>query len=129
MTSTLQQRLLTLSQCGIGTRDSDCLDSLLMRRGELLAEGGYASVLACLGEQQDDDERRFLSDDIWLIRMECINGPGDYANVVRRGADLTKGDLNLRAIEDHVDLAQSEAWVSFLLDGVRHRVPCDVNGR
>jgi len=72
------------------------------------------------GEAEVGDVPRY-SDDIWHFDAECIEDDGDYARLAERFAALTKGEIQLSDLSDHVDVQSGEAWLEFTFRGCRER--------
>lgn len=60
-----------------------------------------------------------MSDDIWHLDTECVEGPGAYAAVAKRLRLLAKADLPIENIADHI--TEEGAWLSFRLRGRNYR--------
>jgi hypothetical protein len=78
------------------------------------------ALLYELAGEADPDDSQFpdtvFSNNIWHFDTECINDHGDYAVIARRMAALTQGALAISGIQDHVDVENGIAWLSFRLD-------------
>jgi hypothetical protein len=77
------------------------------------------ALLYELAGEADPDDSQFpdtvFSNNIWHFDTECIYDHGDYAVIARRMAALTQGALAISGIQDHVDVENGIAWLSFKL--------------
>ena len=63
------------------------------------------------GEIFRDEQFIVVSNDIWHLDTECIEDHGDYKVIIERLMNMT--GLDIRNINDFVDIENEEAWVSF----------------
>lgn len=54
-----------------------------------------------------------ICDKLWMLELDCIKGPGDYARVAERMEAMDNQGFYLTNITDSVDLDSGEAWVQF----------------
>jgi len=66
------------------------------------------------GEIHKNDEFFVVSDNIWHLDTECIEDHGDYVSVIERLKRMTT--LEIRNIQDFIDIEEEIAWVSFEYD-------------
>jgi len=128
----LEEQLRVLESCGITPAPGASPESLLVSfERKAFEEDPYRLALVVLGgeavEEGQGGPSGYLSDCIWHFDTECIEDHGDYLRIAQRLKTLARGDLPLEEIEDHVDVEDGEAWLSFLLDGQRHRWDAEVN--
>jgi hypothetical protein len=115
---TLDEQLAVLAECGIKLREGANRDELAaVLRDDRKDAWSYEDVLIAMGNDSESDDGVSLSDDIWYLDTECIEGDGSYARIIRRLGALTRGELDFRDVTDHVDVDAEEAWVEFVLDG------------
>ena len=116
--ASVRQALEQLAALGIRRRDGVSDDDLLLSlEGTLDSPVDWMSLLCTLGEDVQRAGHQPISEDIWHFDAECIVEDGDYVQVLKRFVILTKGQLPLTDVRDHVDLENGEAWVEFTLDG------------
>ena len=88
----------------------------------LRAEGsGYPATLSALGAAQvlGDRHATFLSNDVWYFDAACISGPGAYAFVVTRLAQMLPREFPARNAADSIRIENWRASVSFELGDER----------
>jgi hypothetical protein len=113
----LEAQLQALAEYGIRTNDGVAVDDLLYRfRREQYEKQPYKLLLCALGSESERDLTRFLSDNIWHLDTECIEGPSSYVRIATRMATLAAGALPITNVRDDVDLDQGKARVSFALN-------------
>jgi hypothetical protein len=117
-----EEQIRVLAECGIVLSPAVRPESLLVSFPREAYEKDPFRLLLCVmgGEAEDESQGEvgsLLSDRIWHFDAECIEDRGDYAAIARRLAVLSKGDLPIENVRDHVDVEGGEAWVSFTLDG------------
>jgi hypothetical protein len=114
---TLEEQLIALSRCGIRLRPNITPATLLKRYPRDQYESApYTLTLFVMGSES---EQKPFSDGIWHLDSECVEGPGSYAEVARHMSGLTRGDLPLENIADHID--EEIAWLGFRLRGRDYR--------
>ncbi|WP_233566785.1 hypothetical protein [Cohnella endophytica] len=75
-------------------------------------EEPYQLLMISLGGEIFRDEQFIVvSNDIWHLDTECIEDHGDYKVIIERLMNMT--GLDIRNINDFVDIENEEAWVSF----------------
>ena len=116
----LEKQLVQLAAAGIRPRQdvTPAVLTALFERDQY-ESAPYRLLLAVLGGDHPQPPHHPLSDDIWLLDTECVEGPGSYAEVVRRLQALAKGDLPLEKPSDY--FGPTETWLSFRLDGRVYR--------
>jgi hypothetical protein len=127
----LEAQLQALAGCGIRLAEGRSVEDLL-RLGSRAAfeKQPFIHLLCVLGDEGGDEDGAspaYLSDDIWHFDTECIEDHGDYARIIRRMCELSKGALPLQDIRDHVDVEAGQAWVSFTLGGQTYRWTAEVD--
>ena len=128
----LVEQLHALAECGIRLSPDVTPELLAKRFSPEGSEKDSSRLLCVLGEEinvdpENDKRSGYFSDDIWHFDTECIEGDGSYAAIAERMSILAKGDLPLRNVEDDIDLEEGVAWLSFTLDGQRHKWPLKVD--
>jgi hypothetical protein len=118
----LVRQLETLAACGIRPNDGVELSDLLARHRETEYERSpYTLLLRVLGSAAENNAESWLSNNIWLLDIESIAGPGDYARVGRRMASLTEGALPIGDVRDGIDPRQRVATLEFTLEGTHNK--------
>lgn len=118
----LERQLEEFAKCGIRLRSGFTVEDLPKHwTRHYLETHPYVDLLYAPGGYHDDAPHRDLSDDVWMFDTEFIVETGDYARIAEGYRDLAKGDLPIEDIEDHVDIAAGEAWLSFGLDGESYK--------
>jgi hypothetical protein len=118
----LVRQLETLAACGIRPNDGVELSELLARHRESEYERSpFTLLLRVLGSAAQGNPQQWLSDNIWLLDIETIGGPGDYVRVARRMATLANGTLPIAELQDGIDPRQGVAWLEFTLEGTLNR--------
>ena len=112
-----------LADCGIRLRPGVTLaDVQALPERDALEREGYRATLCALGTERLDGQGRTgcLSDDVWLLDTECIEGPGSYVRVLTRIARMLPVEFPARAIADSIRLDEYRASVSFEIDETGH---------
>lgn len=125
---TLEAKLDALAECGIQLKPEFSIADLLSSwdRTEY-EEPGYNMTLVGLGMTQETPPWKPRTKNLWHFDTECIEGDGSYADLANRMVEMAEGSLPITAVEDHVDIEEGEAWLSFKLDGKAFKIPCEVN--
>ncbi len=114
----LEDQVATLGACGIHLRPQFNIDVLLEKfPREKYEESRYVGPLLAMGSTLEHEPFTPLSDNVWHLDTECIEGPGSYVHIAERMRDLAFPDLPLENIRDHVDIANGDAWLEFELNG------------
>jgi hypothetical protein len=124
---TLEEKLAILKTCGLQLAPPFTVDSLLSswNRAEY-EKDGYDLVLVGLGMTEEQEPWRNHSVNVWHFDTEAIEDNGDYKRIAERMAEITQGSLSLENIQDHVDVEEGEAWLSFTFKGRPIRIDCAV---
>ncbi len=118
----LERQLATLAACGIHPRPGIGLDDLLALHRETRYERSpFTLLLRVLGSTIQAEPERWWSDNIWLLDIESIGGPGDYVRVAQRMATLAGGALPIEDVQDGIDPRQRRAWLEFTLEGTANK--------
>jgi hypothetical protein len=114
----LEEQLATLAQYGIALRPGFGVDTLLefFPREKYETNPYYGAVITMGGESKHEPYSP-LSDNVWHLDAQCIEGPGDYAHITERMRDLAQGELPIENIRDRVDRENGDAWLEFELHG------------
>jgi hypothetical protein len=116
------EQLARLAENGVRLRPGVTVTDVEMTL-KLLKAGtpGYAATLCALGAARTDErgQATFLSDDVWYFDAACVSGPGAYAYVVSRLAQMLPGEFPAREVSDSIDIADWRASVSFELGDER----------
>jgi hypothetical protein len=114
----LTRQLELLAECGIRPAEGIGLNELLSRHRETEYERSpFTKLLRVLGGAPEGDPQRWWSDNIWLLNIESIGGPGDYVQIARRMASLAGEALPVADLKDGIDPGQDVAWLEFKLEG------------
>jgi hypothetical protein len=115
----LERQLALLAELGLPLDDGVTVDDLLYSFDREDYEAApYDLVLFVLGSEIEREPwgRAFCSR-VWNFDPECIEGPGDYAKIVRRLAKLAGGVDYVRDVKDEIDVEQKRAWVEYVVNG------------
>ncbi|WP_428303776.1 hypothetical protein [Lacipirellula sp.] len=124
---TIEQRLDVLARCGLHLKEEFSVADLVDAWGrEALDEADWDLALLCLGSAQEEPPWTPYSENVWHFDTECIEGDGSYVRIARRMADMTRGSLPLADVQDHVDVDEETAWLSFTCQGKPVRIDCKV---
>jgi hypothetical protein len=114
----LEEQLETLASCGIHLKPEFSVETLLESfPREKYETSPYAGLVIRMGGELERKPWTSLSDNVWHLDTECIEGPGSYARIAERFRDLAQGELPIENIRDRVDLANGDAWLEFELNG------------
>jgi hypothetical protein len=78
-------------------------------------ESPFALLLSLMGGANDQGEP--ISDDVWLFPPNCIAEEGHYTYVITNFMRIAKGALPLENLADTLDTENSQATITFTLDG------------
>jgi hypothetical protein len=110
----LEQQLENLATVGIRLNPQFSAETLLEEfTREKFEERPYVGAIITMGGYAKNGQP--LSDNIFHLNTESIEGEGDYAHVAERMRDLAQGDLPIENIRDHLDFENGDAWVAFEL--------------
>ena len=118
----IEEQLVRLSENGVRPRSGVTARDVRAMLKHLKAEGsGYPATLCALGAAQvlGDGDATFLSDDVWYFDAACIAGPGAYALVVTRLAQMLPREFPARNAVDSIRIEDWRASVSFELGDER----------
>jgi hypothetical protein len=114
----LEEQLENLKECGIGLKPGFSVDTLLESFDrQKYEERPYVGAIIRMGGTLERVPLTPLSENLWHLDTECIEGPGDYALVAQRMRDLAQGELPIENIRDDVNIDNGDAWVAFDLKG------------
>ena len=117
---TLEEQLEVLGRAGILPNENFSMQQLVHGFGrEPFEESPFMLLLCALGDESELEPYLPLSNNIWHLDTECIEDNGDYIRVAQRMAMLAGDALKLHDVEDHVDIEQGSASLSFALSGQR----------
>jgi hypothetical protein len=124
--STLTEGLAALERLGIRKRADVSIDDLLYTTGGTEDdETDYLDLLCLLGGEVERGDFQIISDDLWHFDTECIVGDGDYVEIAERLVALSKGELAISNLSDHV--GESSGWLEFDFQGQRVHWDLKVN--
>jgi hypothetical protein len=113
----IEQQLEELASCGIRLKPEFSVDTLLESFDrDRYEERPYLGVVIRLGGELEREPFTSLSENLWHLDTECIEGDGSYTRVAERMRDLAQGELAITNIRDHVDIENGDAWVAFELN-------------
>jgi hypothetical protein len=78
-------------------------------------ESPFALLLAIMGGTNEQGEP--LSDDVWAFPPACIAEEGHYSYIISQFMRIAKGALPLEELADSFDAENSQATITFTLDG------------
>ena len=114
----LEDQLATLAGCGIKLRPQFGVEDLLQFfNRDKYETSPYYGLTITMGGESNREPYEPLSDNVWHMDAECIEGYGDYRRIAERMRDLAQGELPMENIRDQVDLANGDAWLEFELKG------------
>jgi hypothetical protein len=114
----LEEQLATLAECGIRLRPEFGVETLLeFFPRDKFETSRYAGAVITMGGESKVSPYPPLSDNVWHLDANCIEGHGDYRLIAERMRDLAQGELPIESIRDLVDIANGDAWVEFELHG------------
>lgn len=88
---------------------------------------GFEEVIYGLATVEEDVPWRNHCVNLWLLDTECIEGNNAYKAIALRMMELTQGSLVLEDINDHIDVDNETAWLSFVFRGETIRIDCTFN--
>ncbi len=109
----LEEQLENLAKVGVRLNPPFTAETLLEEFArEKFEERPYVGAIITMGGYKDGKP---LSNNIFHLDTESIEGEGDYAHIAERMRDLAEGDLPIENIRDHFDRENGDAWVAFEL--------------
>lgn len=125
--TTLEQKLEVLASCGLRLAEPFTCDDLLKSRNRTDYERpSYDLILIGLGMMEEQEPHRSHCVNLWHFDTECIEDPGAYKRIAERMAEMAEGSLSIENIQDHVDVENREAWLSFSFRGKDIKIQCEV---
>jgi hypothetical protein len=110
----LEQQLESLATIGVTLNPPFTAETLLEEFArEKFEERPYVGAVITMGGYKDGKP---LSNNIFHLDTESIEGEGDYAHIAERMRDLAQGDLPIENVHDHFDRENGDAWVAFELN-------------
>jgi hypothetical protein len=111
----LEEQLAVLARCGITPNQGVQVDQLRIekRAGQSL----YEPLLCSLGDDAEEEPFLPISNNIWHLDTECIEGDGSYVRIARRMESLAGDDLKLQDVRDSIDIDDETASLTFVVDG------------
>lgn len=107
----IEQQIEKLAAIGVRLNPPFTAETLLEEFArEKFEERPYVGAIITMGGYKDGLP---LSDNIFHLDTESIEGSGDYAYIAERMRDLAQGDLPIENIHDHFDRENGDAWVAF----------------
>jgi hypothetical protein len=114
----LEAQIAILASCGIRLKPEFSIETLLESfTREKYETSPYAGVVIRMGGELEREPWTPLSDNVWHLDTECIQGPGSYRRLAERFRDLAQGELPIENIHDQVDHQNGDAWLEFELNG------------
>jgi hypothetical protein len=112
------EQLARLTENGVRLRPGVTNDHVkALKERSKLESGGYLATLRALGSERRDAQGNvaFLTDDAWFFDAACITGPGAYARIITRLAQMLPDEFPAREAVDSISIADWRASVSFEL--------------
>jgi hypothetical protein len=125
----LEAQLEELAELGLKVNPGITVDDFLYGYDRQDFEAvPFDLVLFYLGaEVEREPWGRRICERVWGFDTECIDGAGDYVQIVRTLCRLTGDPDYLSDIADHVDLEAGEAWLEYTVQGRRQHWTTEVN--
>jgi len=124
---TLEEKVSLLEQCGLKLSAPFTTKDLLKSGSrEEYEKAGFESVLVELGATAEDAPSRNYCINLWHFDTEAIEDEGSYKKIAERMIEMTQGSLRLENIQDHVDIENKQAWLSFSFKGRPIKIDCKV---
>lgn len=124
---TLDEKLVALSGCGLRLAAPFTKEDLLESWGrKAFEEPGFDMALVGLGMTEEREPWRSHCVNLWHFDTEAIEDEGAYKRLAERMMEMTQGSLKLENIKDHVDIDNSQAWLSFTFRGKPIKIDCKV---
>ena len=113
--SELQRQLAVLQDLGIdlnpGVTTTDVLE--LEELKYFQNEKPYVRLYIALSGNLGREPGTSLTDHLWFLDTECIEGPGAYIGIMRELERLSRGELSFSNVKDSVDIRGQRGWVEF----------------
>lgn len=125
----LEKQLDVIANLGLTLNEGVTVDDLLCSfdREDYESEP-FDLILFVLGiEVEREPWGRSVCSRAWNLDMECIEGTGDYVQIVKRLCEVAGQPNLMTEIEDPVDLESGTAWLKYKIDGVAHNYTVRVN--
>jgi hypothetical protein len=102
--------------CGVTPHSKITIETLTQgQEPTAFEESPFALLLSLMAGTNDQGEP--LSDDIWMFPPACIAEEGHYTYVITNFMRIAKGALPLENVADTLDTENSQATITFTLDG------------
>src|SRR4051812_31576522 len=102
--------------CGVTPHSKITIETLTKgQEPSAFEESPFALLLSLMGGTNDQGEP--LSDDVWTFAPACIAEEGHYTYVLSQFMRIAKGALPLENLADTLDTENSQATITFTLDG------------
>jgi hypothetical protein len=102
--------------CGINPKPKVTPQTLTQgQEPSAFEESPFALMLALMGGASEDGEP--YSDDVWCFPPACIAEEGHYTYVISQLMRIAKGALPLEDLADTFDAENSQATITFSIDG------------
>jgi hypothetical protein len=112
----LERQLEELDKWGVRLNPGLSVENLLEEFArEKFEERPYVGAVISMAGLAADGAP--LSNNLFHLDTECIEGNGAYARIAERMRDLAQGELPIEDIRDHIDHENGDAWVAFDLHG------------
>lgn len=111
----LSEQYQKLQQVGINLESNFILEQITDEFDDKeYEEKPFILLLISMGSEIEiDGASTYPSNDIWYFDRECIEDTGDYVEVIKRIAQLIKGELVISNIHDRINIENNEASISF----------------
>jgi hypothetical protein len=129
---TVEEMLISLSECGISLRPHVPVESLFAEFSrETIEKDGFEALLCEMGNDRFGPKSLVAlnpySDDVWHFDTEFIYDHGAYRDIVNRLCVLARGDLKFDEVKDYVVVEDKVAWVELLSGQQVERIDLEVN--
>ena len=126
--SELESQLAVLQDLGItlnpGVTTSDVLE--LEELKYFRDEKPFVRLYTALGGYLGREPWTPLTDHLWIIDTECIEGPGAYISIFGEFERLSRGELSFTNVKDSVNIRGQHGWVEFTFHEKRIRWDLEV---
>jgi hypothetical protein len=77
----------------------------------------YEELYSAFGKTIEREPWTPICNKCWDFDTEFIEGNGSYIEILKNVSRLTNGELGFENLQDHVDIQNKSAWVSFRCNG------------
>ena len=131
----LEAQLDKLAELGLVLNPEVTIDDLLYssERAEFEKDPFNCLLFLFGAEVEREPYGRRICNQVWNFDLECIDGTGDYVNIVQNLCFLAGKSNYLTDLVDYINLdytnmAASECWLEYTIDDRRQHWPIEANG-